>query len=151
ERSSSRVRPRSIGLRGAKFSISPGSFSVSVFVVSLICTHIIPDAGGFRAEVRHRPCSKNQKTRPKTSLASEPKSSSAAGFLFSGLLNLSKAGRGGLATTLARLLVVLVLASILQDAGLLDLFLEPSEGAVDGLARLDLDLCHSLPSFRSQI
>src|SRR5712691_7502752 len=56
------------------------------------------------------------------------------------LFHLALAGGEGFALSIARLLVVLVLAGLLQDAGLLDLLLEAPQGAVERLVLPDLNL-----------
>ena len=58
------------------------------------------------------------------------KGESAGGFLLRGFRYLSQAGGRGLAAALARFLIVFVFAGILEDAGLLNLLLEPPKGAL---------------------
>jgi hypothetical protein len=67
------------------------------------------------------------------------------GVFFGCLRDFAESCRGRFAALLARFLVMLVLSGFLQNAGFLNLLLEPPEGAVDRLAGLNLNLRHISP------
>src|SRR3954468_5832012 len=64
--------------------------------------------------------------------------------------HLAAAGRLRLALLVTRLLVVLVLAGFLQDAGLLELLLEALERLIERLVLLHLDLSQLVHPFRKR-